>query len=360
MINHTHTETTKINFLKIEERLLQINDPKLFTNYVFSRRADYLFRNVPTLIVATGGSKAVAYYLKMFLEANGNLCELIEPRDYFYKKNVEQYKNLFVISNSGKSNGLLEILRSFPNESFLITSEYIYQEDDYTHKAGFYQNEDAPLFNILYWSNGKYKEREKSFISIIPTLGPMLMFLELSILKENKKGELTKEDIIKINDKLKQLLKKSEARINNLNFNFKDTNLIQIMSGYDTTCSASILESNMIETGTSSVVIHDKGSYCHGRSNLLFQNPSSPIIYLAHQMTCLDNELLSILAQEYPNIFLFHTLDEEVSIFWKEYYLALQMYFLSKKIADDKEIDLTMPEYNPKVIEKLYRYKGEM
>ena len=356
MINHVHTETTEINFSKLEERLLQINDPKLFTNFGFSR----ILHNVPTLVVATGGSKAAAYYLKMFLESKETLCEVIEPRDYFYKKNINQFKNLIVISSSGKSNGLLEILRSFPGSSYLITSEYVMEDEDYTHKSGFYMNESAPLFNILYWSNSQYKDREKSFISMIPTLAPMLMFLELSILKETRKGELLEEDLIKINAKLKQLLEKSKERINNLNFNFKDTNLIQILSGYDTTCSSTILESNMVEAGTTSIVVHDKGSYCHGRSNLLFQNSESPIIYLAHQMKGLDNELLPILTQEYPNIFLFHTLDEDSSIFWKEYYLALQMYFLSKKIADDKGIDLTMPEYNPKVVRKLYRYKGEM
>ena len=359
MINHKHTEETKINFSKMEERLLQINDPKMFTNFEFSRK-QHLFKNVPTLIVATGGSKAAAYYLKMFLESRETFCEVIEPRDYFYKKNINQFYNLIVISNSGKSNGILEILRDFPRNSCLITSEYNYQEEDYKHDAGYFKNESEPLFDILYWSNGQYKEREKSFISIIPTLAPMLMFLELSILEESKKEELSSEDLRKINDKLKQLLEKSKERVNNLNFNFKDTNLIQIMSGYDTTCSSSILESNMVETGTSSVVVHDKGSYCHGRSNLIFQNPESPIIYLAHQTKKLDNELLQILTQQYSNIFLFHTLDEDSSIFWKEYYLALQMYFLSKKIAEDKSIDLTMPEYNPQVIKKLYKYKGEM
>lgn len=359
MIEHKHTEPTKINFSKIEERLLQINDPNLFTNFEFSRNG-YMFKKGPILIVATGGSKAAANYLKMFLESREELCEVIEPRDYFYKKNINQFYKLIVLSSSGKSNGILEILRSFPRESYLITSEYIYQDEDYGHNFGYYRNESAPLFDILYWSNGKYKNREKSFISIIPTLAPMLMFLELSILKEEKKPELSSEDLTKINQKLKQLLEKSKNRINNLNFNFKDTNLIQIISGYDTTCSSSILESNMIETGTTGVVVHDKGSYCHGRSNLLFQNPESPIIYLTHQMKNLDNELLPILTQEYPNIFLFHTLDEDVSIFWKEYYLALQMLFLSKKIADDKDIDLTMPEYNPRLVKKMYNFKGEM
>lgn len=360
MMNHVYTETAKINFSKIKERLLQINDPEMLTNFQFSRQVGYLFRNVPTLIVATGGSKAAAYYLKIFLESRETLCEVIEPRDYFYKRNINQFKNLIVLSNSGKSNGILEILRDFHGSAYLITSEYIYQEKDYTYTAGYFKNESAPLFDILYWSNGQYKEQEKSFISIIPTLAPMLMFLELSILKETKKEDLSSEDLMKINDKLKQLLEKSKERVNNLNFNFKDTNLIQIMSGYDTSCSASILESNMVETGSSCVVVHDKGSYCHGRSNLLFQNPESPIIYLAHKKKELDNELLPILTQEYPNIFLFHTLDEDVSIFWKEYYLALQMYFLSKKIADDKNIDSTQPEYNPKIVKKLYTFKGEM
>lgn len=359
MINHKHTEEAKINFSKIEERLLQINDSNSHTNFHFSRNR-HIFKNGPTLIVATGGSKAAAYYLKMFLESRKTLCEVIEPRDYFYKKNINSFKNLIVLSSSGKSNGVLKILRSFLGSGYLITSEYAHTEEDYTYTAGYSKNEPAQLFDILYWSNSNYIEREKSFISIISTLAPMLMFLELSILKENKKKELLEEDLIKINDKLKQLLNKSKERVNKLKFNFKDTNLVQIISGYDTTCSSSILESNMIETGTSSVIVHDKGSYCHGRSNLLFQNPESPIIYLAHQMKDLDNELLKVLTQEYPNIFLFHTLDENVSIFWKEFYLALQMYYLSKKLAEDKGIDLTMPEYNPQVVKKLYCYKGEM
>ena len=36
------------------------------------------------------------------------------------------------------------------------------------------------------------------------------------------------------------------------------------------------------------------------------------------------------------------------------------MYFLSKKIAEDKNIDLTQPEYNPTLVKKLYKFKGEM
>lgn len=357
MIKHVYTEPTEVNFSKLEERLLQVNDVIARTNFQFSRRLPSLLRKMPTLIMATGGSRASALYLKMFLESKEILCEVIEPRDYFYKPNISSYQRLIVLSNSGKSNGMLDSLRTFPGDAMLITSDYVLQEEDYTWEG----NRRVPLFDTIYWSNGFYLDnKEKSFISIIPTLGPNLMFLELEHLLEENKEELTKEDYIKINEKLKVLISKSRERVERLDFDFKETNLIQVSSGYDTKVSSCILESNMVETGTTSVCVHDKGSYCHGRSNLLFQNPDSPMIYLAHQMKSFDYELLHLFMKEYPNIFLFHTLDEEQNIFWKEFYLSLQMYYLSEKIATDKGIDLTMPEYNPEMVKKLYKYKGEM
>lgn len=357
MLKHVYTEPAEVNFSKLEERLLQVNDVIARTNFQFSRRLPSLLRKMPTLIMATGGSCASAKYLKMFLESKEILCEVIEPRDYFYKQNISSYQRLIVLSNSGKSNGMLNALRTFPGEATLITNEYVMQDEDYTWEG----DRRVSLFDTIYWSNGFYLDNtEKSFISIVPTLGPNLMFLELEQLLEENKEELTKEDYIKINEKLKVLISKSRERVGRLDFDFKDTNLVQIASGYDTKVSSCILESNMIETGTTTVCIHDKGSYCHGRSNLLFQNPDSPMIYLAHQMKSFDYELLHLFMKEYPNIFLFHTLDEEQNIFWKEFYLSLQMYYLSKKIADDKGIDLTMPEYNSKMVKKLYKYKGEM
>lgn len=132
------------------------------------------------------------------------------------------------------------------------------------------------------------------------------------------------------------------------------------MSGYETKTSASVLESYLTEVGLAPAVIHDKGSYFHGRSNLLFQYPNSKIIYLSHGLKELDDLLIDSINGEYSNISVFDTNDLSDNIFWKEYYLILQMYFLSKKIAEDKNIDLTQPEYNPTLVKKLYKFKGEM
>ena len=67
----------------------------------------------PTLIIATGGSKVVAYYLQLIIERlgiDGIICEVIEPRDYFYKTNRNQFSNLIAISTSGNTNGIKDVI----------------------------------------------------------------------------------------------------------------------------------------------------------------------------------------------------------------------------------------------------------
>ena len=54
MIKHVYTEPTEVNFSKLEERLLQVNDVIARTNFQFSRRLPSLLRKMPTLIMATG------------------------------------------------------------------------------------------------------------------------------------------------------------------------------------------------------------------------------------------------------------------------------------------------------------------
>ena len=296
----------------------------------------------PTLIIATGGSKVVSYYLQLIIERlgiDGIICEVIEPRDYFYKVNRNQFSNLIAISTSGNTNGIKEVLDNFNGTKFLIT-----------------QNNQENNYQVISWGNEKY-ETEKSFISLASSLGPITLMLDATT---SLNMEISSDEIKKINDKIKELLNRSREKVDKISVNFKDISLIQIMSGYETKTSCSVLESNLVETGLVSPVIHDKGSFCHGRSNLLFQHPDSHVIYLCHQRRELDNILIELINREYSNISIFDTEDIKEDYFWKEYYLMLQMYFLSKKIADDKSIDLTQPEYNPKLVKKLYNFRGEM
>ncbi|MCI8498976.1 MAG: hypothetical protein HFG33_06280, partial [Bacilli bacterium] len=211
-------------------------------------------------------------------------------------------------------------------------------------------------YEVISWGNELY-EKEKSFISLATSLGPITLLLDSTT---SLNLEIGSNEIQKINDKIKELLIRSANKIDRLQLDFKDTSLVQIMSGYETKTSSSVLESNLSEVGLAAPVIHDKGSYCHGRSNLLFRHPNSHMIYLTHELKEIDNMLINSINDEYSNLTIFNTHDLDENIFWKEYYLTLQMYFLSKKIADDKNIDLTMPEYNPRLVKKMYNFKGEM
>jgi hypothetical protein len=343
MIKHTHTEPTELNFSKIEERIMQVNDPYLGKyNDIREMLYELIIENKPTLIMATGGSKVIAYYLQLIIERlrfNGIICEVIEPRDYFYKANREIFSNLIAISASGNTNGINEALLNFKGKKYLIT-----------------ENKKDANYQVVFWSNDLY-DREKSFISLATSLGPISLLLDSTTSLYLKLGS---NEIKKINDKIKELLSRSREKIDKLNVNFKDTSLIQIMSGYETKSSASVLESNLTEVGLAASVIHDKGSYCHGRCNLLFQYPDSRMIYLTHDLKELDNLLIDSINSEYSNVYIFDTIDLNENIFWKEYYLILQMYYLSKKIADEKNIDLTQPEYNPNLVKRLYKFKGDM
>ncbi len=343
MIKHTHTEPTKINFSRLEERIMAINNPFLGKfNNVREMLYELTIENKPTLIMATGGSKVIAYYLQLIIERLGFtriICEVIEPRDYFYKANRDSFSNLIAISASGSTNGLEEALTSFKGKKYLIC-----------------EKEKDTDYEVISWGNKLY-EREKSFISLATSLGPITLLLDSTTSLNLVIGS---NEIKRINDKIKELLIRSADKIDRLQFDFKDISLVQIMSGYETKTSSSVLESNLAEVGLSAPVIHDKGSYCHGRSNLLFRHPNSRMIYLIHELKDLDNLLINSINDEYSNLIVFNTADLDENIYWKEYYLTLQMYFLSKKIAEDKNIDLTMPEYNPRLVNKMYNFKGEM
>lgn len=342
-MSHQYTEDSATNFSKLEQRLMSINNSEIGRYNEIKKLIIKLVKDKkPTLIMATGGSKTIAHFLKLVLEDKsiaGIICEVIEPRDYYHKDNIESYSNLIVISASGKTNGVEEALKSFTGNKYLITEK---------------EREGKKEYEVIPWGNKDY-ESEKSFISLTTSLGPISLLLDYI-----DSHEISRESVDKVNQKIRELLRKSKDKIENLDISFKDTPMFQIMSGYETSPSAVTIESNLIETGIAPTIIHDKGSFCHGRSNLMYRNPNSQIIYLAHEFNELDELLLESLKKEYKNIQIFTPDNIDDNKHFQEFSLLLQMYFLSRKIADDKGLDLTQPDYNPNIVKKVYTYRGKM
>lgn len=337
-MEHIYSNNAEYNFTTLERRILDINSPEYGKyNEVRMMLKSIIKNNNPSLIMATGGSKTVAYFLQLILEENGVICEVVEPRDFTHKKNINSYSNLIVISASGNTNGIDVALNNFRGNKFLLT-----------------EKEKSGDFEVITWGNSN-AERERSFISLATSLGPISLFLDSVYLLDK---DISKEDVSKVNDKIKELLKKSKERVDRLTTNFKNIPLVQAISGYENRCSAETLESNLVETGTIPIIMHDKSSFCHGRSNLIYRNPNSSIIYLIDEENELDKLLIELLSNEYPNFNVFK--GEENDKYFREFSLLLQMYYLSKKIAEEKGVDLTQPDYNPNIVKKVYTYRGKM
>ena len=196
MIKHTHTEPTEFNFSKLEERIMQVNDPYLGKyNDIREMLYGLTIDNKPTLIMATGGSKVIACYLQLIIERlglTGIICEVIEPRDYFYKTNINMFSNLIAISASGNTNGISEALLDFKGNKYLIT-----------------ENVKESNYQVESWGNELY-DREKSFISLATSLGPISLLLDSTT---SLNLELSSNEIKKINDKIKELLLRSKEYI---------------------------------------------------------------------------------------------------------------------------------------------------
>lgn len=337
-------QTTEENFCRLEDRLLSINSNLDNINAMREMIYSLVVSGKPTLIMATGGSKVVAYYLQLLLERlwpTGIICEVIEPRDYFYKYNREAFSNLVAISASGNTNGVKDALDDFRGQKYLVCEK--------KHDGNY---------EVVSWGNETY-DTEHSFISIASSLGPISIMLDTTAAFGGYRLEIVDHEIKNVNEKIVELLRRSQEKIMKSPHSFKEVGIIHIMSGYDTKCSSSALESNLVESGLCAPIIHDKGSFCHGRSNLL--SNSTPIIYLSHDQDDLDTLLLDTISQEYGGICQFNSSDLcEENYFWREYYLLLQMYYLSKKIAEDNNKDLTKPNYNRRTIKQLYNYRGRL
>ena len=139
-------------------------------------------------------------------------------------------------------------------------------------------------------------------------------------------------------------------------FNFDlDSNIYEIFSGYDTSTASKYLESTMVESGIGIPIVHDKYSYCHGRSTFGINYNGVAIYY--NRNTEFDRMMLEELKQYYSRII---TIDSKFKDqILDDYQMLIQSMYLTKYIADKKIKDLSKVEYSP-IVKKLYRYSGEI
>lgn len=266
----------------------------------------------PTIVTGVGGSKVVAVFTsKILTSKNGIISTCLEPRDMLYTP-LTGYDNVLSCSYSGTNFG---VETSFKNElnKYLLSSTRV-----------------PNITNITYDTS---LPKEKSFISLAATLIPMTIMLDYYLDGNDIVPEILNQDTPLI-----------EAHP-----------VYEIASGIDTSSAHTYLESTMLEAGLSIPIVHDKYSYCHGRSTTSYHNNHSLIYF--DKDTELDRLMLEELKEYYNKIVILKSKYNDPII--DDYYLTVRSILLTKSLAEQTDKDLSKVEYSP-VVKKLYKYNGEM
>lgn len=270
-----------------------------------------------TVFVGSGGSKVVATFASKIL----NGANVKSSRDLNYM-NLNDIDNIMIFSYSGIG---------YTIENLLKNNKKIYL---FTNGNREYENVE----NIKYNSSLK---SEHSFISLASTLMPMTILYNYY-----KNLEINCFKLIS-----KDMFEKSK------NINIKSNNIYEILTGYDTLTASTYLESTMVESGIAIPIIHDKYDYCHGRTTTSYKSHNGLIYY--ENTKELDKILLENLSKYYSEIVKIEKYYSDDFVIDNDYYATIKSMYLTKKLAENKQIDLSKIEYSP-LVKKLYYFKGEM
>lgn len=270
-----------------------------------------------TVFIGSGGSKVVATFASKIL--NGSNVKSSRDLNYMGLNNID---NIMIFSYSGIG---------YTIENLLKNNKKIYL---FTNGNKEYENVE----NIKYNSSLK---SEHSFISLASTLMPMTILYNYY-----KNLEINHLKLI-----LNDMFEKAK------NINIESNNVYEILTGYDTLTASTYLESTMVESGIAVPIIHDKYDYCHGRTTTSYKSHNGLIYY--ENTKELDKLLLENLSKYYTEIIKIEKYYSDDFVIDNDYYATIKSMYLTKKLAENKQIDLSKIEYSP-LVKKLYYFKGEM
>ena len=302
----------KTNFDFLKERVIDSLD-NTDLSYI---RNELSKLNEPTLFSGVGGSSVVSEFgSKVINTKNGIVSVNSEPRDFLYRNN-NAFRNVVACSYSGNNYGIeLSFLKGL--------RKYLLSNNSFDDKDVTCLKYDTTI------------DKERSFISLGATLIPVSILMDYYL---NGQNSLILDCI-------------EESP-----FNFDlESDVYEIFSGYDTSTASKYLESTMVESGIGIPIVHDKYSYCHGRSTLVINYNGMAIYY--NRNTEFDRMMLEELKQYYSRIV---TIDSKFKDqILDDYQMLIQSMYLTKYIAGKKAKDLSKVEYSP-IVKKLYKYNGQI
>lgn len=302
----------KVNFDFLKARVIDSLDN---TDLEFIRN-ELSKLSEPTLFSGVGGSSVVSEFgAKVINTKNGIISVNSEPRDFLYRNNGE-FRNVVACSYSGNNYGVeLSFLKGL--------RKYLLSSNSFDDSA------------VTYLKYGATIDKERSYISLGATLIPISILMNYYL--DGKNNPML-------------------DCIGESSFNFDlESDVYEIFSGYDTSTASKYLESTMVESGIGVPIVHDKYSYCHGRSTLGINYNGIAIYY--NRNTEFDLIMLEELKKYYSMII---TIDSKFKDqILDDFQMLIQSMYLTKYIAEKKLKDLSKVEYSP-IVKKLYKYSGQI
>lgn len=302
----------QVNFKFLKERVVDsLNNSDLeFIRSELSKLEE------PTIFSGVGGSSVVSEFgAKVINRKNGIISINSEPRDFIYRNNGS-FKNVISCSYSGNNYG---VELSFIKE----LKKYLLSNNSF---------DDSDVTYLKYITT---IDKERSFVSLGATLIPVSILMNYYLNGDNN-----------------QILDFIEEK----KFDFDiENDIYEIFSGYDTSAASKYLESTIVESGIGIPIVHDKYSYCHGRSTFGI-NYNGIVIYY-NRNTDFDKMMLEELKQYYKTIIIIDSKFQDGVL--DDYQMLIQSMYLTKYIALKKSKDLSNVEYLP-VVKKLYKYNGKI
>ena len=308
----SYQKNMQVNFELLKER---VTDSLNLTDLEFVR-SELSKLSKPTLFSGVGGSNVVSEFgAKVINNKNGIVSINSEPRDFIYRNN-SAFQNVVACSYSGNNYGVeLSFLKDL--KKYLLSNNSFDDSD------------------VTYLKYNTTIDKEKSFISLGATLIPVSILMDYYL---NGKNNIVLDTIEKTS------------------FDFDlESDIYEIFSGYDTSTSSKYLESTMVESGIGIPIVHDKYSYCHGRSTFGINYNAVAIYY--NRNTKFDKMMLEELKKYYSRIIIIDSKFENQIL--DDYQMLIQSMYLTKCIAEKKSKDLSKVEYSP-IVKKLYRYNKQI
>ena len=305
-------KSMKTNFEILKERVVDSLD-NTDLEYI---RNELSKLSEPTLFSGVGGSSVVSDFGAKVINAKNAIVSVnSEPRDFIYRNNGA-FRNVIACSYSGNNYGVeLSFLKGL--RKYLLSNNSFDEND------------------VTYLKYSTTIDKERSFISLGATLIPVSILMNYYLNGTNS-----------------PILDSIEAT----SFDFDlGSDVYEILSGYDTSTASKYLESTMVESGIGIPIVHDKYSYCHGRSTLGINYNGIAIYY--NRNTEFDRMMLEELKQYYSRIVTIDSKFEDQIL--DDYQMLIQSMYLTKYIAEKKSKDLSKVEYSP-IVKKLYKYNGHI